>query len=1851
MSSCAKANAITPSSPPWAEPTRPAPRSLCGCAWPVLLLLLLTAGTATASTVVHRGTVRQISGPADLDLEGEIVYAINFSTDDPVRVLRGVPFLPDHDPIPGATLVGPQQVTPWQNRPEFGDSPDDEVLEDLCHDIRWANAGGGERLRATLAVQVGEEYQLQILISANTSEDRRWDIRVDGNPAVDEITSLGASPGQSYAPDRATLYTCRVLASTGRLEIEMGNLFGNNDGGDRNPIWQALTLERLFIPPTPQEIRLAPTTFFATQATPIGRFAVVDGKTGATHRLALVPGEGDADNAKFVILDQDLHLGAFDFAHTAVGTEFHLRVAATDSADAQRTLERTFTVRLEAPHAPTGLTLDAGSISTRATAGALVARLRAEDADAFESHTFVLSTGDGDRDNGGFRVEGDALWLEQSPAANARDAQIRLRATDSTGLTFERAVVLPFRAPQVRLNEILASESAGVVDEAGEPQEWMELRNTLDQYVDLAGWQLTDDPRSTSTWTFPSQRLAPGGFVVVLADGRGTPPAGSTLLHASFSLNAAGETLALFAPGEGTAQDRWEFPLQFPRVAYGRDATGTLGYLRAPTPGAANAERVEAGQNEVRLSHPRGFYDAGFNLTLEATLTNSEIRYTLDGTLPSASAGTVYTGPVPILPNTSATTRGTRIVRAVALHPQAAFAPVATHTYLFIDGVTGPTVDAVRAQSRLVTPITRHAVYGPLLPAAFRALPAVSVVLPSGPTSAERAASVELFDPEHQEPGFQIDCGVAATGTSSLGSPKLSMAARFRQKYGAARLRYPVFAHGSMFPERAAEEFKELRLRSHSHDTFYWLATRENPPTPYGSPAVTRGGDAQLMRNLWMDEMQLEMGQLGKHGRQVHLYLNGSYHGIYHIHEHADEDYLASYLPGSSADYHYTGAALGGSDHGAGDTWSKTWSQVKASLGNYAEARRWIDVTNLCDYMLLSFYGGNDWDWSAQHNWSAAGPRLPDRGGWKFFQQDSDISLQDVAADCTDQDVPDGLFGALMRHADFRALFRDRVVRHCYGNGPLTPTRAQALYDARMEEIRLAIVAETARWQPSSSVATLPWDRDQEWTIEWNYFRQTFFPQRTDRLIQQLRRHSGWWPADPPTTDTPAGTVPPGTVVHFNGAGRAVYFTTDGSDPRLPGGGINPTARSSAGGTTLEATLVPTGATWHFLDAGQVPGPDWITGAFDEGSWKSGPAEIGYGDGDEATVCAFVDADPATAGVQKNLTTYFRRTFDVTNPALRTPLSLRLRLLCDDGAAVYLNGQEIARVNLPAGPLDATTRASAGVGGTDETVFQELTLPAPSAALRATGNVLAVEVHQQSPDSSDISFNLEFAVSGRSDGGTTGVVVDQPVVVRARTYTGTDWSGLTEYYFVPANLPPATGTGLAISEIHYHPSDDAETEFLEFHNYSAQAFDLSDCTITGAVDFRFPAGTVLGADERLVVARNPTAFDARYLAPESAYHLPGVRRLGPWVGSLSNAGESLGIRSAQGESLLVFAYGTAAPWPTRADGFGSSLELLDNPPLAAREPERSAWFGEARHWQASPRIHGSPGSPAERPPFAVVLNELIAAPAAGETDALELLNRGTEPVDLSGWLLSDSPATLAKYRFPTGTRLEPGQRRVLTEADFGTAANPNALVPFGLSSTGDEVLLIRTASGGQPLRFEDHVRFAALPVGVSLGRVPDGVGAWQWLATASLGAINTAPRRGYAAWAATRFPPETSEADRAPDRDPDGNGLANFSEYAFVLGGNIEPVAPLEGRWKPGVNGGFELTVRMRPDATDITYRLESSTDLRTWVDTQPFLQTTGETATSDGALRRTWRLTDAGAASPFTEAGAVFLRARAEPR
>ena len=189
----------------------------------------------------------------------------------------------------------------------------------------------------------------------------------------------------------------------------------------------------------------------------------------------------------------------------------------------------------------------------------------------------------------------------------------------------------------------------------------------------------------------------------------------------------------------------------------------------------------------------------------------------------------------------------------------------------------------------------------------------------------------------------------------------------------------------------------------------------------------------------------------------------------------------------------------------------------------------------------------------------------------------------------------------------------------------------------------------------------------------------------------------------------------------------------------------------------VPASLIPTGAVWKYLDNGTDQGTAWRSNNFNDASWRSGPAQLGYGDGDEATVVSF-----GPNSNNKYITTYFRRSFFVPDAARIQ--NLTARLLRDDGAAIYLNGAEIWRSNLPAtGAINYLTLAVTNVGGLDETTHFYTSPVSPSLLIEGT-NLVAVEVHQSTNTSTDLSF--DFALDG------TAYLLTPPALGIDETATG-----------------------------------------------------------------------------------------------------------------------------------------------------------------------------------------------------------------------------------------------------------------------------------------------------------------------------------------------------------------------------------------------------------------------------------------------------------------------------------------------
>lgn len=168
--------------------------------------------------------------------------------------------------------------------------------------------------------------------------------------------------------------------------------------------------------------------------------------------------------------------------------------------------------------------------------------------------------------------------------------------------------------------------------------------------------------------------------------------------------------------------------------------------------------------------------------------------------------------------------------------------------------------------------------------------------------------------------------------------------------------------------------------------------------------------------------------------------------------------------------------------------------------------------------------------------------------------------------------------------------------------------------------------------------------------------------------------------------------------------------------------------------------LISRETVWRFLDNGSDQGTAWREPDFDHAGWRNGLAELGFGDGGDGRP----EATTLNSGPSGNryVTYYFRREFSVVDPAYYA--SLQLDLKRDDGAVVYLNGFEVLRNNMPSATVSSSTLASQAAPD-DGANFIRFDIP--SNHLAPGRNVIAVEIHQASRDSSDISFDLELTGS------------------------------------------------------------------------------------------------------------------------------------------------------------------------------------------------------------------------------------------------------------------------------------------------------------------------------------------------------------------------------------------------------------------------------------------------------------------------------------------------------------------------
>ena len=425
-----------------------------------------------------------------------------------------------------------------------------------------------------------------------------------------------------------------------------------------------------------------------------------------------------------------------------------------------------------------------------------------------------------------------------------------------------------------------------------------------------------------------------------------------------------------------------------------------------------------------------------------------------------------------------------------------------------------------------------------------------------------------------------------------------------------------------------------------------------------------------------------------------------------------------------------------------------------------------------------------------------------------------------------------------------------------------------------------------------------------------------YIPDCNELALERFRAADLYPEVAPPRLSRHGGGFEPGFRLGLTAPAGSVYYTLDGTDPRLEGGALSPAALLAGSTASVELLASPRPATW-IVPTGPALGLDWTSQDFDDSAWSDGMSALGYertsGYEDE------FESDVEGSMYGENGSIYMRIPFVVEDPAEITFLSLSMKY--DDGYVAYLNGVRVASRNAPAAP-EWNSRSSGSHSDAAAVVFETIDISDDLAALVAGVNVLAIHGLNASVTSSDFLIVPEIGGGSVSE---SGVELTETTRFLGRARLGVDWSALVETTFFTAGALP-----LRISEIMYHsPAPPGASEFtaedfdyLELVNTGKETISLEGVRFTGGIRFDFSARpmTRLEPGEVVLIVEDIEAFETRY-------DTRGMRILGEYEGKLDNGGEALLLEDALGEVIAGFEYSDS--WYPLTDGQGLSLEIVD----------------------------------------------------------------------------------------------------------------------------------------------------------------------------------------------------------------------------------------------------------------------------------------------------------------------------------
>lgn len=448
---------------------------------------------------------------------------------------------------------------------------------------------------------------------------------------------------------------------------------------------------------------------------------------------------------------------------------------------------------------------------------------------------------------------------------------------------------------------------------------------------------------------------------------------------------------------------------------------------------------------------------------------------------------------------------------------------------------------------------------------AFERAAALEIILPGNVVMERTNAGFRFAGSPWSRPQYQL--GNVATGQWNTGAHnKPQVNVYFRNDFGESTLKADGF-----FPTSKLKEWKTIRLRAGKND-------------PY-NPFIT---------DEWMRRSYAAMGAPSPQGTFATLFINGQFKGYFNPCERPREDFFrAFYKSENSWDVNYIGSWEEGDNVAYNQMESFFRNNDFSTLANYQTGASYWDMENVADYVIVNGYGATQ-DWP-HNNYVFARERAVG-AKWRFSMWDAEgglggfgqlnthntfqneLHVNEASGPGTEPTTAALVFRRAYQNAEFRLLFADRLQKHFFNNGAMTAANR----DARWNDMRSQVL-------PLVQAVTGGGFDDGRWS-NWSGRQATFFSQASAL---------GLWPTTLAPNAAPfGGTMAAGgtiTLTNPNGSGT-IFYTTNGTDPRAVGGGIQGSVYSSPlpvnAAFTLKARVRSTTGVWSpLIETGFVPPP------------------------------------------------------------------------------------------------------------------------------------------------------------------------------------------------------------------------------------------------------------------------------------------------------------------------------------------------------------------------------------------------------------------------------------------------------------------------------------------------------------------------------------------------------------------------------------------------------------------------------------------------------------------------------------